>query len=33
MRPAVRWREAASRSGGKDSMPIEMARYVEPQMR
>src|SRR6266478_2673706 len=31
MRPVRRWRVPASRSGGKDSMPMRIARYVDPQ--
>jgi hypothetical protein len=31
MKPVSRWREPASKSGGNDSIPTRIARYVDPQ--
>jgi hypothetical protein len=31
MRPVSKWREPASNSGGNDSIPTRIARYVDPQ--
>jgi hypothetical protein len=31
IKPVSKWREPASKSGGKDSIPTRIARYVDPQ--
>jgi hypothetical protein len=31
MEPVSRWREPASKSGGNDSIPTRIAKYVDPQ--